>query len=112
MERGSIYLVRLDPVEGSEQGRTRPCIVVSNDVNNRVSPTITILPISTKLPQAPYPFLVALELGEGGLDRPSVAKANQIRTVDKRRCVRRLGAISRQRMTEVDKAIRVHLAMP
>ncbi|MBI4614871.1 MAG: type II toxin-antitoxin system PemK/MazF family toxin [Planctomycetes bacterium] len=111
MERGSVYLVRLDPVEGSEQGNTRPCLVVSNDVNNRVAPTVTVLPISSRIPSTAYPFLVFLERGAGGLDRPSVAKANQIRTIDKRRLLRRLGNLDARQMVDVDQAIQVHLAL-
>lgn len=112
MERGSVYLVRLDPVEGNEQGRTRPCLVVSNDVNNCVAPTVTILPISSRVPRTTYPFLVRIEAKEGGMDRPSVAKANQIRTIDKARLLKRLGSLASDRLEDVDRAIRVHLALP
>lgn len=86
-------------------------MVVSNEINNRVAPTVTILPISSRVPGAIYPFLVLLQEGEGGLDRASVVKANQIRTVDKRRLIRRLGLLDPGRMADIERAIRIHMGL-
>ena len=54
MRRGEVYRVALDPVIGSETGKTRPAVVVQNDLANRSSPTVTIVPISSRVAKV-YP---------------------------------------------------------
>lgn len=112
MKRGEIYWVNLDPTVGAEIKKRRPALVVSNDVNNQYSPLVTILPITSKVAKA-YPFEVVLAAGAGGLEKESLIKANQIRTVDKGRLVGGpLGhALDAGTMAQVDDAIRVHLAL-
>lgn len=112
MKRGEIYWVNMDPAVGAEIKKLRPALIVSNDVNNRYSELITILPITSNTAK-PYPFEVYLGAGIGGLKKPSLIKANQIRTIDKKRINGpALGPIlSDQLMNDVDQAIRIHLAL-
>lgn len=58
MKRGDVYLVSLDPVVGSETGKTRPAIVVQNDLANRSSPTVTVIPITSRADRV-FPFQTA-----------------------------------------------------
>ena len=81
------------------------------DKNNEFSGTATILPITSKNLQKIYPFEVLLSKGNGKLPKTSKVKADQIRTLDKKRIVKFIGAISKQKMDEIEKAIRVHLAL-
>lgn len=106
---GDIYEVNLDPVVGSETGKRRPALIVSNDVNNQYSETVTVLPITGQPAKRVYPFEVLLPKGVAGLTLDSRVKANQIRTVDKRRLVRFRGSLPPQYLPQVEKALRIHL---
>ena len=106
---GDIYEVNLDPVVGSETGKRRPALVVSNDINNEFSETVTILPITGQPARKQYPFEVLVPKGVVGLTADSRIKANQIRTVDKRRLVSFRGSLPSQYLPEVGKALKIHL---
>lgn len=108
MKRGEIYLVNLDPVIGSETGKTRPALVLQNDLANRSSPTITVAPISSRIDRV-YPFQVRIPSGEGGLQRESKVLCEQIRTVSRRRLGQRLGELTLDRLREVRRALDRHL---
>ncbi len=106
---GDIYEVNLDPVVGSETGKRRPALIVSNDVNNQYSETVTVLPITGQPARKQYPFEGLLPNGVGGLTVDSRAKANQIRTVDQRRLVGFRGLLPFQYLSQVEKALKIHL---
>lgn len=108
--RGEIYLVSLEPVIGSEIGKTRPALVISNDRNNEFADTITALPITSKTAKV-YPFEVLISKEESDLPKDSKVKCNQVRTVDKRRLVKCLSCISASRLVEVEKALLTHLGI-
>jgi mRNA interferase MazF len=108
LQRGDIVRVILDPVIGSEVGKARPAVVVQNDLANRSSQTVTIVPISTSTDRV-FPFQVRIPAGEGGLTRPSKALCEQIRTVSRERLSERLGQLSRERMVEIRAALDRHL---
>jgi mRNA interferase MazF len=86
MKRLDVFLVALDPSIGSEIKKTRPAIIVSPDEINHAMNTVTVVPLTSG---KSYPFRVSTRfqgrIGEAALD--------QIRTVDKARLVKRLGAI-------------------
>ncbi|HNW81749.1 MAG TPA: type II toxin-antitoxin system PemK/MazF family toxin [bacterium] len=105
LKKGAIVLLSLDPVKGSEIAKTRPAVVVSNDVCNEYSPVITIVPCSSKLDKV----YVTEVLIKESLDKPSKACADQIRTVDKSRVVRILGEVSTTIMKQIENAIMIHL---
>ena len=109
IRRGDICLVALDPVMGSEISKTRPALIVSNDINNRFSGTLTVLPITSKKLQKIYPFEVFLPKGMGNLPKNSKVKADQIRTLDKRRFVKFIGAVDADIMENVETAMKTHL---
>lgn len=108
MQRGDIFRVALDPVVGSELGKTRPAVVVQNDLANRNSPTVTIVPVSSNIERI-YPFQVLLAAGEGGLEVDSKALCEQVRTLSKSRLVERLGTLPVSRMVEIRAALDRHL---
>lgn len=112
IRRGEIYWVQLDPTIGAEIKKTRPALVVSNDQNNQFSELVSVLPITSKASKI-YPFEVLLEAGQGGITEKSKIKANQIRTVDKRRLsAKPLGAsLETDVMDRVAKAIKIHLEL-
>ncbi len=108
MRRGEIYLVALDPVVGSETGKTRPALVLQNELANRSSPTVTVVPLTSRVGRV-YPFQVRIPAGEGGLGTPSKALCEQIRTVSRQRLRQRLGELSAQRLEEIRQALDRHL---
>ncbi len=108
---GDIYEVNLDPVIGSETGKRRPALVVSNDINNEFSQTVTILPVTGQPVKKLYPFEVLIPKGVGGLTADSRIKANQVRTVDKRRLVSFMGSLPPEYLPKVEKALKIHLNM-
>lgn len=110
MRRGEIYTINFDPAKGSEIKKIRPAIIVSNDLCNKYSETITVVPLSSKIDKV-YPFELLLKKGEGGLPLDSKAKANQIRTIDKSRVVKLLGILPAEVIEKMETAIKIHLAI-
>lgn len=111
IKRGQVYWVALDPTVGSEIQKTRPAVVVSNDAGNAYSPLITVLPITSKAERV-FPFEVEILRGQGGLKEGGKIKANQIRTIDKKRLRGRpLGQMPPPTMRSVNEAIKIHLAL-
>lgn len=108
MKRNDIYIANLDPTIGSEISKKRPVLIVSNDINNKYSDTVTILPITSKTKKI-YPSEVEIRKGLGNLKANLKIKANQIRTIDKRRLVQKIGSISKSIMSKVEKALLIHL---
>jgi mRNA interferase MazF len=109
-KRGEIWLVSLDPVVGREIGKTRPSLIISNNLNNQYSDTITLLPITSKTEKV-YPFETFLSKEESNLRKDSKIKANQIRTIDKKRMVKFLSCVSEDKLKEIEKAILIHLGI-
>lgn len=106
---GEIWDASLEAVVGSEIGKTRPTLIVSNDANNQYSSTITVLPITSQFAKKSYPFEVLVSGGTGGLTTDSRIKANQIRTIDKKRLVQYRGVLPALLMPQVQQALKVHL---
>ncbi|MEK6303048.1 MAG: type II toxin-antitoxin system PemK/MazF family toxin [Acidobacteriota bacterium] len=94
VERWSIWRANLDPVVGSEQGRTRPVLVISETAANDILPVVNVLPItSRKSGRRVYPNEALLALGTAGLTEESLVLTYQIRTLDKRRLSRSYGKL-------------------
>ena len=93
--RGDVYLISLDPTRGSEIRKTGPCVVVSPDELNNHLGTFLVAPMTTG--GHPYPFRIACRFQ----DKVGHVVADQLRTVDRVRLVRRLGSLSTGIMDEV-----------
>jgi mRNA interferase MazF len=112
LKRGEIYYATLDPVVGSETGKTRPVLIVQNDIGNQYSPT-TIVAVITEYSEkkATYPICVAIGK-DSGLKKDSIVNLSQIRTLDKRRLTgARLGTLPDEFMEKVDTALKHSLAL-
>ena len=95
IKRFEVYLVNLDPTMGSEIKKTRPCLIVSPDEMNRHIATVIVAPMTTK--DKAYPTRIECKFeGKGG-----EVVLDQLRTVDKRRLVKRLGRIEKKTQQEV-----------
>ena len=109
VRRGEIWDADLEPVRGSEQGGTRPVLVIQNDLGNASSPT-TIVAAITSAPACSYPFHVRLVTGSG-LTRPSVVKLEHIRTITLERLLRKRGGLTEEQMNAVDLALHRSLGL-
>ena len=107
IKRGDIFLVNFDPTLGAEIQKTRPALVVSNDINNVHSPIVSISPITSNVTRV-YSFEVEIPAGMGGLKSRSKIMVHQTRAVDKIRLIKRLGQLTPSIMAEVDQALRIH----
>ncbi len=112
IERGDIYLAALDPVIGREIAKTRPVVVVSNNLNNKHGGTVTVLPLTSKRLKKVYPFELLLQKGNANLPKKSKVKADQIRTLDKRRLIKRFGRLTEEQISLIDKVMKTHLELP
>ncbi|WP_203249713.1 type II toxin-antitoxin system PemK/MazF family toxin [Cysteiniphilum marinum] len=111
MKRGDIYFLSLDPTIGKEIKKTRPVIIVSNNANNKVSETITVVPITSNTKKV-YPFEVLLKKIESSLPKDSKAQCQQIRTVSVERINGgKVGSLNDGLIEKVNEAIRLHLSL-
>lgn len=98
--RFEVHLVRLDPTEGTEIQKTRPCLVISPDAMNRHLSRVIVAPMTTA--GRPYPTRVPVQF-EG---RSGQIVLDQIRTVDQGRLIRHLGGISEATAAQVLAVLR------
>src|ERR1019366_4204908 len=85
--RGDIYLVSFDPALGHEIKKTRPALVLQNDIGNEYSPTTIVAAITSRISARLYPVEVVLKSGRSGLRVSSTVRLDQIRTVDRERLI-------------------------
>ena len=97
--RFDILLVSLDPSQGSEIKKTRPCVVVSPNEMNKYIRTIIIAPMTSKIRNYPTRVPITFENKEGSV------VLDQIRTIDKSRIIRNLGTLDTQTATLVLEAL-------
>jgi mRNA interferase MazF len=108
VKRGEIYMAKLDPVIGSEQGNTRPVLIVQNNIGNEFSSTTIIVPMTKRIFSKNYPTNVRCF---GLHEVKGTFLTNQIRAVDKQRFIRLISKVDEQTMKEVDKALKISLGL-
>jgi len=111
VRRGEIYLVSFDPTLGAEIQKTRPALVIQNDIANRYSPITIVAAITSTIDTRPRPTKVLVRAPEGGLSVDSMVLLNQIRSVDKQRLLKRLGKLSPGTMEEVNRALLISFGL-
>jgi mRNA interferase MazF len=112
IRRGEIYLVSFDPTIRHEIKKTRPALVIQNNVGNKYSPLTIVAAITSKVSAVLYPVEVIVQPSKAnGLSALSAIRLDQIRTVDKRRLVRRMGAVDSSVIQMVEEAIQISLGL-
>ena len=111
VKRGDIFYADLSPVVGSEQGGTRPVLIVQNDTGNRHSPTVIAAAITSQTGKAKLPTHINLPGSDVGLTKDSVVLLEQIRTIDKKRLREHMGSLNEKLMDQVDAAIAVSFGL-
>lgn len=111
IRRGDIFFANLNPVVGSEQGGTRPVLVLQNDIGNRHSPTTIVAAVTSRIKKAKLPTHVELTKEMSRLDKDSVVLLEQLRTIDKRRLKERVAHLSDDTMSRIDRALEISLGL-
>jgi len=106
-----VFLVTFDPTIGAEIRKTRPALIIQNDIGNRYSPVTIVAAISSSDGGKVYPTEVPLDPGDGGVGHHSVVLLNQIRTIDKGRLIRKLGTLNKGAIHRVDAALPISLGV-
>lgn len=108
IKRRDIFYADLNPVVGSEQGGIRPVLVVQNNVGNRHSPTVIVVPISSvrkkNLP-------VHIQISSSELPKNSTVLAEQIRTIDRSRLRKYVGSLNRELMKEINGILKISIGV-
>ena len=111
VKRGDIFYADLSPVVGSEQGGTRPVLVVQNDVGNKYSPTVIAAAITSKINKAKLPTHIEVDAARYGLSRDSVILLEQVRTIDKKRLREKIGRLDEVQMIKVNDALSISFGL-
>ncbi|HLF54787.1 MAG TPA: type II toxin-antitoxin system PemK/MazF family toxin [Candidatus Nanoarchaeia archaeon] len=108
VKRGEIWLVNLDPTIGHEIKKSRPAVIIQNDIGNKYSPITIIAPITSQKTEKVYPFEVYIaEL----LGKNAKALLNQIRAIDKKRLIKNLGKVEDETLQKIDESIKISLGL-
>lgn len=110
MTRGDIYLVDFAPSVGAEIRKKRPALIISCNEANKHLRTVMVIPFSSMIDKV-YPFEVLVKKEGSGLDVDSKLKVTQMRSVDKIRLKKYVGTLNDDIIEELEKAIKLHLAM-
>lgn len=111
VKRGDVYFADLSPVVGSEQGGTRPVLILQNDIGNRFSPTVIVAAITAQIQKAKLPTHVEIDAKKYGFERDSVILLEQIRTIDKQRLTDKITYLDEPMMQKVNEALQISLGL-
>lgn len=110
IERGDILLTEFDPNKGSEIKKTRPAIVVTNNIANAYSRVLVVVPLTSQNLTKVYPHEVLIE-NVKGLVKSSKANVSQMRAIDRSRIKSKLGRVGTGNLVKIDNALRLHLGL-
>jgi mRNA interferase MazF len=114
LRRGMIIDVDLEPTKGSETGKVRPCIIVTNDTYNERVPIIQVVPLTEWNPKkAKIQTNIEIEPSQqNGLTKRTIADCLQTRPIDRRsRIVRTRGTVESETLAQIDQALKVVFAL-
>ena len=111
VKRGEVFYADLSPVVGSEQGGTRPVLIIQNDIGNRYSPTVIAAAITSRQDKNKMPTHINIKGEKCGLAKDSIVLLEQVRTLDKRRLHECTGRIDETDQRRVDEALNVSFCL-
>ena len=109
IKRGDIFLVNLDPTIGKEIKKTRPTVIVQNNVFNKYSDLVIVCPITSTISHGETRIFI--KKGEAGLDSDSIILTQQIRCIDKKRLIKKLGRIKPETIKKINFALKIALEL-
>ena len=110
MNRGDVYLADVEPSVEAEIRKKRPAMIISCNEANKHLRTVMVIPFSSKTEKV-YPFEVLVSKEQSGLNIDSKLKIPQMRAVDKARMSKYIGTLNDELLSDIEKAIKLHLAM-
>ena len=111
-KRGDIYPANLNPFKGSEQGGTRPVLLLQNNAGNHFSSTLIVAPLTSKLKKDQLPTHYVVSAGKKlQLNDESMVELEQIKTIDKLRILFYIGKVGAGDMKNVDEILKVSLGI-
>ena len=113
IERWEIWLANLEPVVGSEQGKTRPVLILSATTLNQILPVVNVLPVTSRKPNRRiYPNETLIPANTAGLTSESIVLCYQIRTLDKQRLAKNFGKLKDENLrNQILDALKFQLEM-
>lgn len=111
VKRGELYYADLDPAFGSEQGGTRPVLIVQNDVGNYYSSTTIIAALTTNIQHKHVLPTHQLVRARQGLRYDSIILLEQVRVIDKMRLLSCIGKLNPLEMQAVDQKLLISLGI-
>lgn len=111
IKRGEVFYADLSPVIGSEQGGTRPVLIVQNDVGNRHSPTVIAAAITSRQDKSAMPTHISIKGDSCGLAKDSVVLLEQIRTIDKQRLKEKTGRLDDADLAKVNMGLNISFGL-
>lgn len=109
--KGDIWYVDLPSNGDNIQSGVRPCIIVSNNIANKFSPVIQIVALTSKMNKAKIPTHVFFEQGQFGLEENSIALCEQIRPINKKLLMDKIGSLDEKNLERIDKAMLIQLQL-
>jgi len=109
-KRGEIWVVEFDPSVGTEIQKTRPALIISNNIANDKTSKVTVVPLTSRIKQNPIVIIVDPDK-LNKLDKQSLIRIPDICTFDKRRLKNKIGELSKEKLKEVDKKLKLHLEL-
>lgn len=107
IRKWNVYLADLNPRFGTEPGKTRPVVVVQTELLNNHHPSTIVCPLTTQIHPESNILRVHLRRGEAGLMEKSDIMVDQIRAIDNRRFIERLGMVGRSSQKRLTKNIQI-----
>jgi len=111
MNRGDIYMACLDPTMGSEIRKTRPVLIIQNDMGCLTAQTFTVLPISSKPLKGSSIELLISKNNQNNLYCNSKICVHQIRTLDKKRFIKKIGSVNDSLLKKIELKLMFHLGV-
>ncbi len=113
VDRWEIWLANLDPIVGSEQGKTRPVLIISATALNNILPVVNVFPVTSRKPNRRiYPNETLLPTNTAGLNNESIVLCYQVRTLDKQRLVRKFGILLEKNLqNQIIKSLKFQLEL-
>ena len=110
IKRGEIYYAELNPVVGSEQGGSRPVLIISNDIGNKHSPTVIVAAITSRQMKHRIPTHCYLT-NVDDMPADSIVLLEQLRTLDKRRLGEKLTQLDELNMSAIEKSLLISIGI-
>ncbi len=111
IRRGEIWVVNFDPTVGREIRKTRPAVIIQNNLGNKYSDITIVAPLTSQRIEKIYPVEVLLTFENADVETDSKVLLNQIRAIDKTRLIKKIGTINLAAMEQINEALKISLGI-